>query len=103
MEMQNRKLRSIGTFVVGGLIGAGVAILFAPQSGRRTRRELRHMGKKVLHKSEALGMDLRNSLDNLVDDISGKLKDGVARGRDWSQRAKKDVRNIVESGRSYVH
>ena len=53
------------------------------------------MGKKVLHKSEALGMDLRNSFDNLVDDISGKLKDGVARGRDWSQRAKKDVRNYI--------
>lgn len=96
MEMQNGKIRTIGTFVVGGLIGAGVAILFAPQSGKRTRRELRHMGKKVLHKSEALGMDIRNSLDNLVDDISTKLKDGVARGRDWSQQAKKDVRNHIQ-------
>jgi len=80
MEMPNGKLRTIGTFVAGGLIGAGIAILLAPQSGKRTRRELRHMGRKALHKSEALGMDLRNSFHNLVDDVSSRFKDGVARG-----------------------
>lgn len=31
----------MGPFLVGGLIGAGVALLFAPQSGAKLRRTLR--------------------------------------------------------------
>ncbi len=95
MERLNGKLRTIGTLVAGGLVGAGVALLFAPQSGRRTRRELRHMGRKALKKSEAIGMDLRNSFDNLVDDLSTKLKDGISRGRDWSKRVRPEVRSHI--------
>lgn len=85
--MLNGKMKTAGAFLAGGIIGAGVAILFAPHSGRRTRRELKHLGKKALIRSEALGMDLRHSIDNLVDDLSDKFKTGVARGKEWSRRA----------------
>ena len=40
-------LAIVASLVVGGLIGVGVALLYAPQSGRATRRYLRS-------KSEAL-------------------------------------------------
>ena len=33
--------------VAGGIIGAGVALLFAPQSGERTRKDLVRLGKKL--------------------------------------------------------
>jgi gas vesicle protein len=87
MEIRNGSMRHFGLFVAGGLLGAGIACLVTPYSGRRTRRNLLHFGKKVLHKSEAVGMDLRNSLDNLVDTVSDKLSTGVARGREWARRA----------------
>ncbi len=102
MENSNHRMRTYGAFLAGGLIGAGVAILFAPHSGKRTRREIRHLGKKVLRKSEAIGMDLRHSLDNLVDDVSEKLRDGVELGRDLTKKTGKEVRHALRSGTSYL-
>lgn len=39
--------------IAGGLLGAGVALLFAPQSGRKTRRDLCHLAEKTRNKVEA--------------------------------------------------
>lgn len=40
--------RNLGSFVVfsflvGGVVGAGLALLMAPQSGRKTRRQIREL------------------------------------------------------------
>lgn len=34
--------------VIGGLIGAGIALLFAPQSGVETRRVIRRKAKRLV-------------------------------------------------------
>lgn len=36
----NSTANMIVSFTVGGLLGAGIALLFAPYSGERTRRKL---------------------------------------------------------------
>ncbi|MBZ5498182.1 MAG: YtxH domain-containing protein [Acidobacteriia bacterium] len=98
MEVRNGRMSTLGSIAVGGLLGAGIALLFAPQSGKRTRRDLRHFGKKVLNKSEAIGMDLCHSVDNLVNGVSEKVYDGVERSLDWTKRATRDVQCAVGSG-----
>jgi len=47
METPDKKVHPTAAFVVGGLVGAGLALLFAPQSGRRTRQEIRYLGKVI--------------------------------------------------------
>lgn len=81
MQVRNGKMQMVGSILVGGIIGAGIALLFAPQSGRRTRRDIRHIGKKVLNKSQAIGMDLRNSIEHVADDISDKVQEAVGAGK----------------------
>ncbi len=98
MELGNRKLKTAGTLLIGGAVGAGIALLFAPQSGRRTRRELRHLGQKALHKSAAIGMDVRHSFDHLIDDVSDRFRDGMH----WTRKAGQDVHGAIGSGKSYL-
>lgn len=43
-------------FFVGGIIGAGAAILFAPASGKETRRKLKEMEEDALSKTADLLM-----------------------------------------------
>ena len=100
MENKNSRMCAYGTLVAGGLIGAGIALLFAPQSGKRTRRDIRHFGKKALNKTEAIGLDLRHSVEDMIDGVSEKLHDGVEVSGDWTRKSGDAVRQAMRSGTS---
>ena len=44
---RSHALENVGLLAVGAVIGAGAAILFAPSSGRETRRRLSHEASKL--------------------------------------------------------
>ena len=92
----------VSTFVAGGLLGAGLAVLLAPQSGKKTRRDLRFLGKKMINRSDALGIELNRSIHNLFDDVSERLQEGAARSRDWTRKLTKDARTALESGLAHI-
>jgi gas vesicle protein len=46
--------------ILGALIGAGVALLFAPQSGEETRRLLRRKARKVADAAEDRFDDIKD-------------------------------------------
>ena len=46
-DERNGFLGTIFTFLTGAAIGAGLALLFAPQSGEETRKKIKEMGEKV--------------------------------------------------------
>ena len=52
----------IAALVVGGLLGAGLALLLAPQSGKRTRQQI---------------ADLAEDLKDYATDLSGKVRSKV--------------------------
>lgn len=56
--------------IVGAAIGAGLALLLAPQSGRRTRRQL-------VRSVEGIADTATGRLDDVTDD----LRDAVRSGR----------------------
>jgi gas vesicle protein len=51
-------LKTLGIVSAGAGIGAAAALLYAPQSGRRTRRDLRRFGAKQLDRVCDLGEKL---------------------------------------------
>ena len=60
----------VGGMAIGLLLGAGIAMLTAPQTGRRTRRKLKNaMGGAV------------GSLGDRWEDIGDELKAAVDKGR----------------------
>jgi YtxH-like protein len=46
----------VGAFVVGGLIGAGLALLLAPKSGKELRRDLGQRVDEALESNEKVAM-----------------------------------------------
>lgn len=44
--MSEHKVSWLPMFVLGGLIGAGLALLFAPRSGKDTREKLKGMARE---------------------------------------------------------
>lgn len=45
--MNEQRLSWLTGFVLGGLIGAGLALLFAPQSGKDTREKISDLAREA--------------------------------------------------------
>lgn len=57
------------SFLVGSLVGAGVALLLAPQSGKKTRRMLRETADDIREMAE----DMRDHAAAYTEKLKGKL------------------------------
>ena len=86
--------------VAGGIIGAGVAILFAPQSGKRTRRDIVRYAKKTKNKAEDIVDDFSDSISDMVDAVGEKAADILDRGKDLASGAKKEMLEAIEAGQA---
>ncbi len=51
-------------FLAGGIIGAGIALLTAPKSGKETREAIQHLTEEATHKIKSVA---RDSADKIMD------------------------------------
>ena len=79
----------VGSFVLGALVGAGLALLFAPKSGAETQEELREHARKLRAAAEERVREAQRQLEERLDDV----RDGVQTRFD-------DVKEAVTAGRS---
>jgi gas vesicle protein len=64
--------------MVGGLIGAAVALLTAPQSGEDTRTLLRDRGIELKDKAVEVGQDVQTRTSKALEDTVARLDATVA-------------------------
>lgn len=99
-EVMNRN--TAAALLVGLLLGAGVALLFAPQSGRKTRRDIRQFAEKAGNKAEAARLELQHSIDNIIGDVEDKLQQGLDCGMDWTDSKIVDLRRALDAARKSI-
>jgi gas vesicle protein len=78
----------IGGLIAGAAIGAALGILFAPQSGKETRDQLRarigDMEDEVRHlkeKAKSKGLELKDEIKHKVTDLEKRIERLVAEYR----------------------
>jgi gas vesicle protein len=79
-ELENKKQEGsvLVPFLVGGLVGAGVALLLAPKSGRELRHDIKDMASST-----------RDSITSAVE-----------RGKDLFESGRSAIKTAVETGKS---
>ncbi|MBE7532777.1 MAG: YtxH domain-containing protein [Ardenticatenaceae bacterium] len=83
----------------GGLVGAGVMLLLAPQSGKKTRRQIWRKGR-----------DLREQATDAVEDTVAQVRASIheqtemlqQRGQDALDEGKERFATVVEAGKAAV-
>ncbi len=101
MEERDKKIAAAALMVfAGGVIGAGLALLFAPQSGSRTRKDIFRYAKKTRNRTDEAVDDLAANVSNLVETIGEKTEDLLEKGKDVAGDARKDLIRLIEEGAS---
>jgi gas vesicle protein len=75
---------SLTIFTVGALIGAGVALLYAPQSGKETRKLLTKKAKALKEKAH----DTVESAQEFIHDRKAELAAVIDSGKEAANDAK---------------
>ncbi len=86
--------------LAGGILGAGIALLFAPQSGQKTRRDITRYAKKAKHRAEDVVDEFSSNLSDMVDAVGEKAEDLLDKGKDLAHDAKKEILRSIEEGQA---
>lgn len=101
MEERDKKIAAAALLIVaGGVIGAGLALLLAPQSGKKTRKDIARYTRKVRNRADEAVDDLAKNVNNMVDTIGEKTDELVEKGKDVAGGARKDLIRLIEEGAS---
>jgi gas vesicle protein len=101
MDDKDRKIAAAALLVLaGGIIGAGVALLLAPQSGQRTRKDILRYAKKTKHRADEAVDDISSNISEFVDTIGDKTDDLLEKGKVVAGSARKDLIRLIEEGAS---
>uniref|UniRef100_C6E1K0 YtxH domain-containing protein n=1 Tax=Geobacter sp. (strain M21) TaxID=443144 RepID=C6E1K0_GEOSM len=70
-----RLMTDVMMLVGGGVVGAGLGLMFAPYSGAKSRKKVARMGKMMSNKSDRMMRDLSDRVSDLagtMESMTGK-------------------------------
>jgi gas vesicle protein len=85
-------------FLIGGAIGATIALLYAPQSGRETRKDIQRTGRRIKMEAADLVEDTIEKVDDFMDETKERVSEIIGRGVELSAAAKKEIVKTLEQG-----
>ena len=98
---------SFGSFCLGALVGAGLALLFAPQSGEETQEEIRARAQKLRVAAEERIREAQLTLEDRLDDVREGVesrvelvRDAVESGRVAAEEARTDLEGKLERSKA---
>jgi gas vesicle protein len=65
------------SFTAGGVIGAALALLYAPWEGRQARLKLKEVANGVKEKTNAYAVNLKDKASNLMGKNAGACEENV--------------------------
>lgn len=97
----------VGAFVIGALVGAGLALLFAPKSGAETQDELKEHARRLRSTAEHRMRDAQKQLEERLDvaregvqDRVASVKSALDAGREAAREARDDLEKKLETSKA---
>jgi len=73
-------------FLAGGLIGAGLALLYAPVSGKEARVKISDVLEDMKKRSEGVGVDIKKKVESFMEEEKAIIKAAYDAGREAMTR-----------------
>jgi gas vesicle protein len=89
----------IGTFLLGAAIGAGIALLFAPQSGAETRADIKRRARQARNAASRVAGDVTDRVTDTFQDARRRVEEQIDSAREAIQLKRDQVRDAMDAGR----
>lgn len=76
------------SFLLGGVVGAGMALLLAPQAGEETRRKIKELAD-----------DIKDKTNEYINETREKVTAAAEEGRGYYDEKKSLVKAAIEAGK----
>jgi gas vesicle protein len=90
----------LGSFFWGLVAGAGIALLFAPQSGADTRYRLKLQARRAKQAAQDIAEDVTDTVVGTIETARRTVEDRVDAARDAVEIRKRQVTRAVQAGRA---
>jgi gas vesicle protein len=90
----------IGPLLLGIAIGAGAALLFAPQSGEETRRGIARSARRAQEKAQDFVEDVSGTVADKFNEVRASVEDRIEATLDAVDDKKRRVSNAFHAGRA---
>jgi gas vesicle protein len=95
--------------VIGGMVGAGLALLLAPQSGEKTRTQIRNVSVELKEranetlaeareKAEAITADARRRAEEIMEEARERAEEITAEAMKIAQEAQASLPSRAKTG-----
>lgn len=91
----SRSSFNLTAFLIGGLIGGTIALLYAPQSGRKTREFLMTEGGDAADRAIHAILDAQENVLTMIEDAQYRLRSMSQDTRDRLQRLQDIARSTI--------
>jgi gas vesicle protein len=96
---ERRGSGSLLMLLAGGLVGAGIALLYAPLSGEETRRYLRMQKERARSRAQNLTENVKESVSEVVDEVKGTIDKLIEEGVELTKEKKAELLAAIEAGK----
>ena len=84
--------------LAGAILGAGAALLVAPQTGREIRRDISRYARKTSRKVEGVAGEVVGSVTGMADAVEEKAEELLEKGKDLSRESREAVLAALNEG-----
>lgn len=90
----------IGTFLLGLALGAGAALLFAPQSGDETRAGIKRSARRAQNAAQDFVEDVSETVSDKFREVRATVEERIEATLDAVDDRKRRVTNAYHAGRA---
>ncbi len=98
--MRDNKAECLGFLITGVTLGAVIALLYAPQSGIRTRKLIQRETRRRIEQLDDIQDYVRSHVNDWVGDVSDAVEDGLSRGKKLTSAGREKVLGVFDEATS---